>query len=168
MFALVLQTLRRLEVADRFQFTPVVLWTDEVPYNVPGQPNTFLTYFLPVSDITVESALQSQDVALANAWDRAYGAPVTPYEINPEEIERLAVIYQKYMKLRPEIQEKIDQEVKELFATATGKVLGVHVRGADWRKMKVAGHPIAVTEEEYLQTAQNMMRDLGYDKIFLA
>lgn len=168
MFALILWTLRRLEVADRFCFTPVVLWTDQVPYNVPGQPNTFLTYFLPVSDITAESAGHSQDVVFANTWDRAYGDPVTPYEVSQDEIDRLAVIYQKYMKLRPELQIKIDKEVKAHFANVSGKVLGVHVRGVDWRKMKVVRHPIAASEEDYLQASKEMMRELGYEKVFLA
>ena len=168
MFALVLRALRRLEVADRFHFTPVVMWNDKVPYNVPGQPNTFLTYFLPVSDIAVESAEHSQDVAFANPWDRAYGDPDIGYEISEDEIDRLAVIYRKYIKLQPELQEKIDQEVKALFANVPGKVLGVHVRGVDWRKMRVARHPIPVTEEDYVQAALDMMEELGYERIFLA
>lgn len=168
MFALIVRTLRRLEVADRFHFTPVVFWNEKVPYSVPGQPNTFQVYFQPVSGISVESAIHSQDVAYAKIWDRAYGSPALPYEVSIDEIERLAVIYQKYMKLCPELQRKIDQEIKGLFEEVSGKVLGVHVRGVEWRKMKVFGHPITAAEEDYLQVARDMMSNLGYKKIFLA
>ena len=168
MFALILWTLRRLEVADRFNFIPVVMWTEEVPYSVPGEPNTFLVFFQPVSNISAESAVCSQDVAYANIWDRAYGNLATPYEVSQDEINRLAVIYQKYMKLRPKIQAQIDKEVRALFEKVSGKVLGVHVRGVDWRKMKVVRHPIAASEEDYLQASKEMMRELGYEKVFLA
>lgn len=168
MFALILRTLWRLEVADRFCFTPVIFWNDKVPYNVPGHPNTFLTYFLPVSDITAESAEHSKDVAFSNAWDYAYDAPITHYEISDDGLGRLAVIYRKYMKLRPELKAKIDQEVGALVGKVSGKVLGVHVRGVDWRKMNVDQHPIPATEEDYVQTARDMMDEMGYENIFLA
>ena len=168
MFALIMQTLRRLEVADRFHFTPVVLWSDQVPYHVPGQPNTFLTFFQPVSGITVESAKHSQDVVFSNGWDCAYGPIAAPYEFSRNEIDRLAVIYKKYLKLRPEIQFRIEGEVGALFDKIPGKLLGVHVRGVDWRKMKVVRHPIAATEEDYLRAARKMTEEMGYERIFLA
>lgn len=168
MFALVIRVLRQLEVADRFLLTPVVMWNEVVPYNVPGQPNTFLTYFQPVSDISFESAKHSEDVAFSKMWNCAYGSPLSLYELLEDDINRLAVIYQKYLKLRPEIQTKIDREVDELFGTVHGKVLGVHVRGVEWRKMQVAGHPVAATEQDYLQAAHDMMCELGCEKIFLA
>lgn len=168
MFALVIATLRGLEVADRFHFTPVVEWSKEIPYAVEGQSNPFLSFFQPVSDVSVESARKSTDVAFARYIDRAYGSPAKSYDFSLEEIGRLARIYKKYLKLRPELQTRIDREIQALLSSAGGKILGVHVRGADWRKTKVAGHPIALTEEEYLANAKEMMLNAGYEKIFLA
>ena len=168
MFSLVIWTLRRLEVADRFCFTPVVAWSEDIPYAVTGCSNPFLLYFRPVSPISVESAVKSADVAFANKWDRAYGSTVNGYEFNQDEIVRLARIYKKYMKLQPDLQERIDSEVRGLLKKSPGKVLGVHVRGVDWRKTKVYEHPIAFTEEDYLQAAKDMMKELEYEKIFLA
>ena len=137
MFVLLIKTLRCLEVADRFHFTPVIKWNDAVSYSVPGQPNSFLLFYQPVSDISVESALKSEDVAFANLWDRAYGAIAKPYECPPDEIKRLSQIYQKYLRLQPKIQSKLDCELSKLFGEKPDKVLGVHVRGVDWRKKKI-------------------------------
>ena len=168
MFALLKTTLRCLEVADRFHFIPVVKWTDVVAYSVPGQSNPFLLFYQPVSDISVESALKSENIAFANSWDRAYGPIAESYRCPPEEIERLSRIYQKYLKLQPQLQSRIDRELSELFGEKPDKVLGVHVRGVDWRKKKIYKHPIAFSEEDYLNKAKEIMKDLGYNKVFLA
>lgn len=168
MFSLIVWSLRRLEVADKFNYTPVMTWTDDIPSAVAGYTNQFLLYFQPVSDVTVESARHSTDVAYARPWDRAYGSPAGPYEFSQEEVVRLTRIYQKYMKLQPELQMRIDRDIREVFGKTSGKVLGVHVRGVDWRKTKVVRHPVALTEEEYLARAKEMMLELGYEKIFLA
>ena len=157
-----------MEVADRFCFTPVVAWSEDIPYAVMGCSNPFLLYFQPVSPISVESAVKSADVAFANKWDRAYGSTADSYEFSQDEINRLARIYKKYMRLQPDLQERIDSEVRELLEATSGKVLGVHVRGVDWRQKKIYNHPIAITEEDYLQVARELMKELGYEKIFLA
>lgn len=168
MFALLIKTLRCLEVADRFHFIPVIKWNDAVSYSVPGQSNSFLLFYQSVSEISVESALKSADVAFANPWDRAYGAIAGSYECPPDEIERLSRTYQKYLKLQPEVQTQMDGELFRLFGEKPGKVLGVHVRGVDWRKKKIYHHPIAFSEEDYLNKAKEMMKEFGYDKVFLA
>lgn len=168
MFALIIWTLRRLEVADRFCFIPVVTWSEDIPYAVRGYSNQFLPYFQPVSEISMESARKSEDVVFANTWDRAYGSPADSYDFCQDEINRLARIYNQYMHLQQDIQFKIESDVAELIGKVHGKVLGVHVRGVDWRKTRIAGHPVALMEEDYLQATQDMMEDLGYEKIFLA
>ena len=168
MFSLIIWTMRRLEVAEKFHFVPVVAWSEDVAYNVENHTNPFLLYFQPVSDISVASALKSVDVAFSHGWDRAYGSPAETYEFSEDEIERFVPLYQKYMKLQPDIQEKIEREIDELLGQAHGKVLGVHVRGVDLRKIKVYTAAIPASEEEYLRTAKDMLRDLGYEKLFLA
>lgn len=168
MFSLIIWTLRRLEVADRFCFTPVVAWSKDIPFAVTDCPNQFLLYFQPVSEISIESASKSEDVVFANKWDRAYGSPVGSYDFSQDEINRLARIYNKYMRLQPDLQMRIESDITELIGKVQGKVLGVHVRGVDWRKTRVTGHPIVFTEEDYLRTARDMMEELGYEKIFLA
>ena len=48
------------------------------------------------------------------------------------------------------------------------KVLGVHIRGVEWKQKPVYGHPIVVSIQDYLETAQKMIDELGCEKIFLA
>lgn len=167
MFYLVTETLYLLEVAERFHFTPVVEWSHDVPYSTSDDTNPFLLFYQPVSDISVESAKKSEAVAYAQSWDCAYGERPILYDFSQDKLERLAPLYGKYLKLQPELQAKINGEIKEILGAAFGKVLGIHVRGADWKK-PIAGHPIIATEEEYLHAAQEMMREFRYEKVFLA
>ena len=169
MFSIITWTLRRLEVADRFHFIPVVTWVKDVPVNYNNHQNPFLIYFLPTSDISEDSVKKSADVAFAKKWDSAYAAQVGSYDFSQDEINRLAEIYRKYLKLQPNIQSKIDREIRELLGEVRKqKVLGVHVRGVEWRQKQVLNHPVAITIEDYLEMAKKMMSEMGYNKIFLA
>ncbi len=168
MFSLILWTLRRLEVADKFHFTPVVSWTKDVPVNYNDNSNPFLIYFQQTSDIAEDTINRSADIAFSKKWDRVYKRK-KGYDFSQDEICRLARIYKRYIKLQPAIQEKMDSDIKQLFGGASRKkVLGVHVRGVEWRKKQVFGHPIPVSVQDYLETAQKLLNELGYDKIFLA
>lgn len=169
MFSLVIWTLRRLEVADRFGFVPVVTWAKEVPVNYKNHPNPFLLYFQPVSGISESSIIKSADVAFAKVWDSAYDGRKKSYDFSPDEIERLAKIYAKYLKLKPEIQNNINIDIKKLFGETSGtRVLGVHVRGVEWRKARVQDHPMPIAIEDYLEAAKKMLDELKLDKLFLA
>ena len=169
MFSVILWTLRRLEVADRFHLTPVVSWTRDVPVNYNNHPNPFLIYFQPVSNIKEETIRRSADVAFSKDWDCAYGVRKKSYEFTQDEINRLSRIYKKYLKLQPELQKRIVYDIKALFDKKNDeKVLGVHIRGVEWRQKPVYGHPIVVSMQDYLETAQKMIDELGCEKIFLA
>ena len=99
----------------------------------------------------------------------AYNKRINAYDFSQDEICRLARIYKRYIKLQPVIQEKMDSDIKQLFGGASGeRVLGVHIRGVEWRQKQVFGHPIPISVQDYLETAQKLINELGYDKIFLA
>ena len=169
MFSIIIWTLRRLEVADRFRFTPVVTWAKNIPINANNSSNPFLHYFQQVSDISEDSAQNSENVAFAKRWDRAYGDKANSYDFSEDEIDRLTNIYIKYLKLQPNIKNKIDEDIQKVFGNIhRQKVLGIHVRGVEWRKKAVYGHPVAISIEDFLETARVMMDELNYDKIFLA
>jgi hypothetical protein len=77
----------------------------------------------------------------------------------PEEIQRrrdiFADIISKYFKLKPEVQEKIDNFVKSNFEGK--RVLGVHFRGTD--------HPLKKRMCDYMQVVKNNL--VNYDKLFV-
>ena len=169
MFSLILWTLRRLEVADKFRFTPVVSWTKDVPVNYNDNPNPFLIYFQQTSDVAEDTINKSADIAFSKRWDQVYDKPRIGYDFSQDEVCRLAKIYKRYIKLQPVVQEKMDSDSKQLFGGTSGKkVLGVHVRGVEWRKKQVFGHPIPISVQDYLEAAQKLIDELEYDKIFLA
>ena len=168
MFSLIIWTLRKLEIAERFHLIPVVRWNPEAPVNKNDSDNPFLLYFQPVSDISVDSAMNSADVVYSRRYDRAFGDPASRYDFSNEEVERLGVIYRKYISLRPEIEKSIMTDISGITDSGKRRLLGVHVRGVDWRKSQVKGHPVAFTEQDYLNKAKEMFEKGGYDGLFLA
>ena len=167
-FSILTWTLRRLEVAEKFGFTPVVTWDVDSPVNANQHPNPFLLYFSPVSEIDYQLAEKGDSVAYARQFDCAYGSPAGSYEFTQDEIRRLAKIFGKYINIRPDVMQQLNKDITALVDFNCEKVLGVHVRGADWRKVQLKGHPIAFTEQDYLDAASDIMENNSYDKVFLA
>lgn len=163
-------TLRRLEFADKFHLLPYVRWTKNVVYakdgGINGRSNPFEYFFKQPTNLSFEEIEQSKNVAFARHSDRAYGSTAFSYDFSDEEAERLSKIWAKYINFQPELEEEIRDEINSLFGDY--KILGIHMRGADWRKMKVSGHPITASEEEYIAEAKSAMEKYGFKKIFLA
>lgn len=81
-------------------------------------------------------------------------------------MDRLSFIWRKYISLQPVFEMYLNKRVSELLGKS--KVIGAHVRGADWRKMRISGHPVAATEEEYIKEIETIVEKKGYDRVFLA
>ena len=170
MFSLIIWTLRYLEFADKFNLTPVVSWVDEVAYfkkeGVGERKNTFEYYFTQPREISIDEAKRSKNVAKSRQEDRAYGAVADSYDFTENELDRLSFIWRKYISLQPVFEMYLNKRVSELLGKS--KVIGAHVRGADWRKMRISGHPVAATEEEYIKEIETIVEKKGYDRVFLA
>lgn len=169
MFSILTWTLRRLEVADRLNMIPVVTWKKESPVNLRGAEceNPFELYFQPVSDINLETALNSAFVVKSKRNDGFRTKRKMSYDFTDDEIDRLSIIYSKYIHLQPEIEDKIYLDIKKISSNSE-KILGVHVRGVDWRNNQVKYHPIPITENEFLLETEKLFNTGSYDCIFLA
>lgn len=65
------------------------------------------------------------------------------------------------------ISAEIENLIKRKMELKGKKILGVHARGTDFKR-NYNGHPIAVTAQEYLAEAKNLVETGEYDRIFLA
>lgn len=76
-------------------------------------------------------------------------------------------IYDKYIKLQPEVQKYVDQEYDEILKDS-GKVLGVLIRGSGYRKAKPYNHHIQPEMEEVIEKIDEFQENYGWDYIYLA
>lgn len=160
------ETCRGLMVAERFGFTPVVDWSKGAYYDkngLNGCMNPFEYFFEPVSDVSLDEALKSRNVAYYNR--HTFEKPFALYDYrSDDELELFARISRKYIRLRQDLRVKLESETDALLCTK--KTLAVHVRGVEWGNIKY--HPIPASLEEYTVRIDKAISEYGYEQIFLA
>lgn len=167
--------LNRLAFADRIGASFCINWTSSQFYKENGKvkstDNIFEYYFKQPSAIQVKDALKSQNVIIdANIIDYGYYDIFAPgraddYKIQPSDIEIMALLQRKYIRLNQELAEEIECEITNMLGDL--KVLAVHARGAD-ANIPYNNHPIPVKAKVYIEKTKEQADRLAADKIFLA
>ncbi len=159
-------TLLFLKYAEEFKLLPVINWGKELLYydSAKGE-NVFLYYFEQVSCISYEQSNESKYVACSKFWDTELVLDNRQYRAADNEINMLASMYAKYIKFNESGNRLINNEVASLLSGK--KVLGVHVRGTDFRE-NYDHHPIPITGEYYVEQIENSRLLDYYAYIFLA
>lgn len=160
------ETCRGLMLAERFGFIPVVDWSKGAYYDktgLNGCMNPFEYFFEPVSTVSFDEALKSRNVAYHDYHTRE--KPIALYNYrNDDELERYTSVNRKYIKLKSDLQVKMEKEIDELLGKK--KTLAVHVRGVEWGNVK--GHPIPVSLDLYTEMIDEALYTNGFEQIFLA
>ena len=175
-FALFMAVMDGLYFADRFHMKPVVEYDDRCLYAeghaINGGENAFEYYFEPVSDISVKDARQSRNVALYKQCHRNVNGEITVlgnYLANSghaeEYLGKRAELFAKYIRLKPEVRNYIEQNLDEILGDK--KCIGVHVRGTDFRNEYI-NHAKVVTLNQYLNAVSQAIKKHGFERIFLA
>lgn len=160
--------------ADYYNLVPVVQYSDKFCYAekepVNGRINPFEYYFQqPV--MTIEEMLNSGSY-IESRKDNIFLAKKLcqkqeGYTKSDDYLQAMGRIAGKYIKLQPDIKEKIEADIQTLKNYKDIKVLGVHVRGTDFKR-NYNGHPIAITPERFLEEVKDVLKISSYDKVFLA
>lgn len=170
--------LEYLYFADYYNLTPVVEYTDKYCYAeqhpVNGTDNPFEYYFMQPAGIKLDD-LKSVGVSLHSRKENIMLAKQLDekkegYTKSEEYLKQMGYIASKYIKLRPEVEAYVRNEIEQLLQKGkktTEKILGVHVRGTDF-KQNYNGHPVAVTLQEYIKETAGLFQSGGYTKVFLA
>ncbi len=165
--------LAEIYFAERFGMVPVVsipeasCYYEQHPVN--GTTNPFEYYFCPVSDISLEDALQSSAVVEHNYYQRLYIESV--FDMNsgymPSEgyMQTMAGLVKRHLKLNAVCQPLIEEDIHRVLGNK--QTLAVHVRGADFKR-HYQNHPNMVTCEEYLPAVDAAMSTGAFEQIFLA
>ena len=165
--------LHELFFCDTLGLTPVVVmpsascYCEKEPVN--GTTNPFEYYFEPVSDISPEDARQSSAVVKHNYYQRLYIHRIyrmtSGYLPTDEYLSRMAELTHKYIHLNHIVKPLITGAVQEMIAGR--RTLGVHVRGADFKRRYI-NHPNMVTVEEYISQVEDTLKHHPFEQIFLA
>ena len=156
-----------LAFADRYNLTPVIDWGDKNPYyeknGIDEIFNPFEYFYEPVSDVTLKEAQESYNVSFYGPKSRGCSFLEMHYG-NDGDYEFYAEIAKKYYKVRKELKEKIDAEIKSVIGDK--KTLAVQIRGVEWGN--VQGHPIPPSLEKYVEEIDEAIKKCGFEQIFLA
>lgn len=166
-FALVNCILNRLYYADRLGLVPVIkLPTTLLYYDGTFGDNVFEYFFMPISDIAYADAIQAFNLVYSQERHSQFNLCGKPgYLLSEQGVENLASIWKKYFKFNQHTLEGLNKDM--LISTNDNKVLGVHIRGTDF-KNKNKNHPIAISYKQYYEKIQELYSKGGYEKIFVA
>jgi hypothetical protein len=149
-----------LNFADRCGFIPVVDFENfKTEYNqeedIGGTKNAFEYYFLPVSSVKLDEVYSSRSVVFSgNGYPKGYNYTIA-------NIPELYKTYEKYIKIRPEI-ESLANAPK---SSPADKVLGVHFRGQEMRT--AAGHWLPPSNKQMSKAIDIMLQREAFDFIFV-
>ncbi len=165
--------LHEIYFADKYGFVPVATMSEKScyaeVYPVNGSENPFEYYFQPTSEINYKKA-QTNYAYVRHNWiqrreiEQDTGMVVNNYKITDCYMDTMANIVKKYLQYNAAVQAYLTENT-EMFLGK--KTLGVHVRGADFKR-GYKNHPYIVTVEEYLAKAKESFEKGGYDALFLA
>ena len=168
-FALFNSVLCAMVSAAKYGFIPVVQYNTNTCYSekreIMGTTNAFEYYYEQPGGIRVEDVNKSARVVeYAERNALVYGKRKVGYSITDEEIENLAKIQSKYIRLNKYTHDYVMAGVENMIS---GKTLGVHVRGTDYNN-KDYDHPTCVTKNQYIEAAKTALKENEFDRIFLA
>jgi hypothetical protein len=159
LFSLLSAVICYLEFADRCGFIPAIDFENfHTEYNeicdIAGTKNAFEYYFLPVSHASLDTIYSSKRVIFSeNSYPKNY-------DFNVTAIPNLKNIFDKYIRVRPEIEKLvfIKKDSKD-------RVLGVHFRGQEMRTAK--GHSFPPTKKQILSSIDMIMKKEVFQYIFI-
>jgi len=165
--------LHEIYFADKYGFIPVATMSEKSCYAelypVNGSKNPFEYYFEPTSEIDYQKA-ETDYAYVRHTWiqrkqiEQDTGMVVNNYKITDCYMDTMTEIVKKYLHYNTAVQAYLKENTYMLIGK---KTLGVHVRGADFKR-GYKNHPFIVTVDEYLACAKESFEKGGYDALFLA
>lgn len=167
--------LEYIYLADVCGIIPVVQAGNHFAYRedgvINGTWNAFEYYFLQPTPIGIREAGRKRNVLRSRVFHREMVELVLTgkcahYEYTKRYMYEMARIVRKYIRFNEQTQQYVNVGIEKL-GIEDAKVLGVHIRGTDFRA-KYDNHPVYVTEEDCFQEVNKLMQEKGYEKIFVA
>lgn len=175
--ALLRMTLLRWSFPDAMGMIPAVEWGSMSRYYDSGMDsvtkNVYEYYFEPVMQISHSEVAECKHVIEETNPSSSFffmertSDMAASYQVSQNEIDKLGYLYKKYVHLNRNSREYIDNGLNALLGDKGERLLGVHVRGTDFR-WGAAKHPKVITVKEYLDKVKEVYSTGKYEKVFLA
>lgn len=171
-FAEFRKTLNALYFADLCGLIPIVEYSKGFSYAekepVYGTTNPFEYYFEQpmgfglgvLKDSACVINYRIENINIAESLK-----PQGGYSTTDNYEDAMARVIAKYIRPNQYVKAKLEADMKAF--NGEGKILGVHVRGTDFKK-EYNRHPNYVTTQEYLDAAKEVFEKNKYSKVFLA
>ncbi len=165
--------LNELYFADKLGLAPVLTMSENSSYAekepINGTTNPFEYYFLQPTKVSLQSAENSFAVVEHNWIQRDFIKTdlgfKSGYAPTDEYFDEIADLMKRYLRFNADTERKVCAVAKELLGE--GKTLGIHIRGADFKR-HYDNHPNIVTIQEYAESVEETLKEYSFDKIFLA
>lgn len=138
---------------------------------VNGTRNAFEYYFKQPAPVGVGAAGRKRNVLQSCVFHREMVELVLTgkcahYGYTKRYMHEMARIIRKYISFNAQTQQYMDDGIEKM-GIRDAKVLGVHIRGTDFRA-KYDNHPVYVTEEDCFWEVDRLLQESAYEKIFVA
>ncbi len=174
-FAMYRRWIEYLYFAHICRYVPVISAGEHFAYRIAeGKKrtnNAFEYYFEQPAGISIEEAYKSNRVIFSEVWHRQMVELILLgkydcYFYNKRYLYMMSDIVRRYVKFNRTTWNYITDGINRL-GIKGNRVLGIHVRGTDFRK-KFNDHPVFVSEQEVFGRIEHVISKYTYDKIFLA
>lgn len=174
-FALYRYWVEYLYFADVCGYCPVISAGKEFAYGeekrILGTRNPYEYYFCQPSGIGLQQVRSSYKVIYSHISHRqiveiVYTGKNDNYLYTQRYLQTMADIVKKYVKFNDNTMQFLKDGL-DAIDLSNKSVLGVHIRGTDFR-MGYNNHPVYVTAEEYFDVIDKYLHSKKYDKIFIA
>lgn len=163
--------------AELYGFIPVFHWSDLCCYGcngemINGSKDAFGQFFQQPAGVSYEEAINSFAVILSN-WEKrdltrkimmGHKVESLGYDYDENYLKKMGQYAKKYIRLNPEIENTISEEIKKILGTK--KTLAVHVRIKAFQNLNL--HPKVKTLKEYIEEIKIAMETGSYEQIFVA
>lgn len=182
LFSCAIAVVSAIEYAVERGYIPVVdMKNSDNAYlyqNEIGKVNAWDYYFeQPLANInkelySLDEAYNSKSVIVNNADNGGIVQALYPATIpsllrkNNKVLQRWGVQYKKYVRLNAKTQKYVDDQYNKIIH-ADDRVLGIFVRGGEYRLSRPYGHPIQPGISEIICNARLFMEKWECNKIFL-
>ena len=171
-FALFRYVVSSMYVCLRTGFIPHVITKGTRYDRFPGD-NMFENYFEQPFNTKTEDVLQSFNVIehnekhidLIEQMNHNSSDLTNGYVISDDYLRLMANIIKRYVRLKPEVKEKLEQQINGLIKQPK-KTIAIHFRGNAFN-IGLKDHPAPLTIEDYYPFVDECFSK-GYEKIFLA
>lgn len=170
-FGLYNYVVNRLRDALAMNAEPVVDWQYYpndylLEDGLVGRVNAWEYFFKPMSNVSLSEVYRSKNVIMSDS-DGRYENTLSETE-NAEKLLRSSRLIGKYIVLNEDTQRVCDNEYYRLNMDKF-RVLGVKLRGTDFKETKPKGHSICPDVEHTVRVIEEKMAEWGeYDRIFIA